>query len=48
MRKSVNRTLVNVNMHLDDLNIKKSCNLKKAPLVRFHSTVMAIFFQLGC
>lgn len=36
--KSVNRTLENINMQINDLNIRKYCNSKKVPLVRFRST----------
>ena len=42
--KSVNRTLENVNMQIDDLNIKKYHNPKKVLLVRFHSTYLLDFF----
>ena len=46
--KSVNRTLENINMLKDSLNIKKQTQSKKLPLVRFHSTALLSFYLFPC
>ena len=46
MMRSVNRTLENINMLKDNLNIKKQTHPEKVSLVRFHSTVLLSPFFL--